>query len=131
VPGALHEWAIAEAIAREVEANIGKAKVRRVKVVLGELQNIDLEVLKQYLEMMLSDIAPNVEVKYEVEDAVFKCRRCGYTWTLADSNLSEEEREAIHFVPEAVRAYVKCPKCSSPDFEVLQGRGVRLVFEVE
>ncbi len=127
----MHEWAIAEAISREVEANLEKARIRRVKVILGELQNIDLDVLKQYLEMMLRDVAPNVEIDYETEEAVFKCRRCGYTWTLADSSLSEEEREAIHFVPEAVRAYVKCPKCSSPDFEVLRGRGVRLIFEVE
>jgi hydrogenase nickel incorporation protein HypA/HybF len=127
----LHEWAIAEAIAREVEANLSKGRVRRVRVVLGELQNIDLDVLKQYLEMMLTDAASKVEVVYEVEEAVFKCRRCGYSWGLAQSSLSEEEREAIHFVPEAVRAYVKCPKCSSPDFEVVQGRGVRLVFEVE
>lgn len=127
----MHEWAVAEAIAKELEENLGKARVRRIKVILGELQSIDLEVLRQYLEIMLNDIAPNVEVEYKVEDAVFKCRRCGHTWNLASSSLREEEREAIHFVPEAVRAYVKCPRCSSPDFEVVQGRGVRLLFEVE
>ncbi|GAB6148215.1 hydrogenase nickel incorporation protein HypA [Stetteria hydrogenophila] len=128
----MHEWAIAEALVREVEAGLRRnGRVRRVKVILGELQNIDVDVLKQYVEMMIGEVAPGVRVEYEVEPTVFRCRRCGHTWTLSDLKLGDEEREYIHFVPESVHAHVKCPRCGSRDFEVVQGRGVRLVFEVE
>jgi hydrogenase nickel incorporation protein HypA/HybF len=41
-------------------------------------------------------------------------------------SLDEEAREAIHFLPEAAHAYIRCPKCGSPDFEILSGRGVWL-----
>jgi len=40
--------------------------------------------------------------------------------------LNEDASEAIHFIPEIAHTYIKCPKCRSPDFEVLQGRGVWL-----
>ena len=32
----------------------------------------------------------------------------------------------IHFVPELAHAYLRCPDCSSADFEVLGGRGVSI-----
>ena len=34
------------------------------------------------------------------------------------------EREAIHFVPESAHAFLRCPACKSPDFEISKGRGV-------
>jgi len=40
--------------------------------------------------------------------------------------MDEETSEAIHFVPEMAHVYIKCPSCDSPDFEVLEGRGVIL-----
>jgi hydrogenase nickel incorporation protein HypA/HybF len=36
----------------------------------------------------------------------------------------ENVQENIHFIPEVAHVYVKCPRCESPDFEVLKGRGV-------
>lgn len=127
----MHEWAIANAIIREIERSIRSSpNIRRVRIVLGELQNIDEAVLRQYLDMMMGEVAPGVEYEIDHEEAVFECLRCGYRWTLRDVNLSDEEREAIHFVPEAVHAYVRCPKCGSRDYRVVKGRGVRLVYEV-
>jgi hydrogenase nickel incorporation protein HypA/HybF len=41
-------------------------------------------------------------------------------------NVEENELEAIHFVPEIAHTYLRCPKCDSPDFEILGGRGVTL-----
>ncbi|MCE4624881.1 MAG: hydrogenase nickel incorporation protein HypA [Desulfurococcales archaeon] len=128
----MHEWAIANAIIREVESRLKSSLgIRRLRVVLGELQNIDEGVLRQYLDMMMKEVAPEVDYDIDYEEAVFQCNRCGHTWTLKDVELSDEEREAIHFVPEAVHAYVKCPRCGSRDFKVVRGRGVRLVYEVE
>ena len=34
--------------------------------------------------------------------------------------------EAIHFIPELAHAFLECPSCQSPDFELLQGRGVSI-----
>jgi hydrogenase nickel incorporation protein HypA/HybF len=40
--------------------------------------------------------------------------------------VSEDTAEAIHFVPEVAHTYIKCPSCGSPDFEIVEGRGVWL-----
>ncbi len=40
--------------------------------------------------------------------------------------LDEKEAEAIHFIPEVVFVHARCPKCKSPDFEIVKGRGVTL-----
>ena len=37
-----------------------------------------------------------------------------------------DEREAIHFIPALANAYMRCPGCDSPDFEVTAGRGVTI-----
>jgi len=51
---------------------------------------------------------------------------CGHQWSYSDSTkrLDEEEAEFIHFIPEVAHAYLRCPKCKSPDFEITKGRGV-------
>ncbi len=38
--------------------------------------------------------------------------------------LDGEQLESIHFIPELAHAFMACPGCDSPDFEVIQGRGV-------
>jgi len=58
--------------------------------------------------------------------AEFKCRACGHKWFFEKETLDESTAEAIHFVPEVAHTYLKCPKCGSPDFEVVEGRGVWL-----
>lgn len=128
----MHEWAIAEAIVKELENILSKnRRIRRIKIITGELQNIDKHILSQYLEMMMGEVAPDVKYSIETEEAVFKCNLCGYKWRLKDLELSDEVREAVHFVPEAIHAYIKCPRCGSTDFDVIAGRGVKLVYEVD
>jgi len=122
----VHEWALAEAIIRCVEdATGGKGGVEEVYIVVGELQSIDLEVLRWALgELSRGTRLEQATFKFEVERAEFACRNCGKRWSLSDASLGEEEREAVHFVPELVHSFVKCPACGSPDFEVVKGRGV-------
>jgi hydrogenase nickel incorporation protein HypA/HybF len=43
---------------------------------------------------------------------------------LKKKDLSSEVAEAIHFIPEIAHTYMRCPRCHSPDFEVIAGRGV-------
>ena len=38
----------------------------------------------------------------------------------------EQEREAIHFLPESAHAYLRCPGCGGPDFVLAAGRGVSI-----
>ncbi|RLE80938.1 MAG: hydrogenase nickel insertion protein HypA [Thermoprotei archaeon] len=127
----MHEWALAEAIVWSVvdyvKANGGKA-AGKVVVSLGELQAIDKEVLRYALSELIKEAPFKIgEVELVDEKAVFKCRNCGREWSLGDLKLEDEVREFIHFLPEVVHAYVKCPLCGSSDYEVVSGRGVKII----
>ena len=127
----MHEWALAEAVVMSVveyARSRGASRVKRVVVSLGELQAIDKEILSFALEELRKNAPiPIDEFVLEEEEAVFRCRACGFEWRLRDvGDLGEEVREYIHFVPEVVHTYLRCPKCGSPDFEVVRGRGVRI-----
>lgn len=125
----MHEWALAEAIVEYVkEIAKGSNRIEKLTVSLGELQAIDRDVLEFSLREILK--AEGLEVKslnLITEDAILKCRRCGYEWSLKDLSLSDEVRELIHFVPEAAHSYIRCPRCGSRDFEIVKGRGVKVV----
>lgn len=107
---------------------LGCRKLEHVVIALGELQNVDRDVFRFALENIAK--IEGFEIKHielVEKKAKFRCNRCGHEWRLDELNLSEEEREAIHFIPEAVHAHVKCPKCGSRDFTVIEGRGVELI----
>ncbi|MEO0292756.1 MAG: hydrogenase nickel incorporation protein HypA [candidate division WOR-3 bacterium] len=123
----MHEWALAEAIVNTVlrykEEN-RLLKVNKVLVKLGSLQEIEKEVLISALEEFLKMKKLKVQFIIEEEEASFKCRICGEKWNFRGSPLNESERERVHFIPELIKIYCKCPSCGSSDFEVLKGRGV-------
>jgi len=122
----MHEWALAEAIVDYiVKVSGGSKRFRRITIRLGELQSIDEEILRFSINEILKADGMHVnELRFEKEPAIFKCRNCGYEWGLRDMNMEGEVRELIHFVPEAVHTYFKCPRCGSRDFEIVSGRGV-------
>ncbi|BAA30693.1 hydrogenase nickel incorporation protein HypA [Pyrococcus horikoshii] len=126
----MHEWALADAIVRTVLEHAQKenaSKVLAVKVVLGELQDVDAKIVEFAMnELFKGTIAEGAEIIFEEEEAVFKCRNCGYEWRLSEvrEKLDERMREDIHFIPEVVHAFLSCPRCGSHDFEVVKGRGV-------
>ena len=127
----MHEWALAEAIiwgVAEYVKGIGGSAAGKVVVSLGELQAIDREVLEFALKELINEVPIKIcGIELISEEARFKCRSCGYVWRLKDVSLSDEIREAIHFVPEVVHTFLKCPKCGSRDYEVVSGRGVKIV----
>jgi len=125
----MHEWALAEAIVDYItKVSGGKRKFKRVTVKLGELQSIDEEILRFSMrEILKADGIYVNELRFERDPAVFRCRNCGHEWSLKDMKIDEEIKELIHFVPEAVHTYFKCPKCGSRDFEIVGGRGVYVV----
>ncbi|ABN69290.1 hydrogenase expression/synthesis, HypA [Staphylothermus marinus F1] len=126
----VHEWALAEALLDYVE-NYAKQKginhVKRLVVKLGVLQSIDKEILSFSLNQLLSlrDIVID-KIDLIDEPVVLKCRRCGYEWSPKMDDVDESIREAIHFVPETVYSFFKCPRCGSRDFEIVKGRGVEI-----
>ena len=126
----MHEWALAEAVisaASEAAEKEGLREVREVRIRIGELQQIDQDVLMFALQQIKKTKIESAEFKIEEARARMRCRVCGRAWVFEKEKLGESVLEAIHFVPEVAHAYVKCPKCGSPDFEVVEGRGVWLL----
>jgi len=137
----MHEWALAEGVietALRVAEERGIDRVRAVRVRMGRLQQIDPDIFAFALGELVKGQPPRIRdaaFEFEHEPAAFECRRCGTKWTLdaapefsgeAPEALDEEEKEAIHFVPELAHVYLRCPSCGSPDFQVAAGRGVWL-----
>lgn len=125
----MHEWALAEAVfaaASQIAEKEGLKRVTEIKVKVGELQQIELDILEFALSQLKTAKFENAEINIKTEKAELKCRACGHQWVFNKEKLDEDTAEAIHFVPEIAHTYIKCPKCGSPDFEVLQGRGVWL-----
>jgi hydrogenase nickel incorporation protein HypA/HybF len=127
----MHEWALADAVIEATAAALaGKdpSSLRAVTVLLGELQAVDREIFGFALETMLKE-KPFRDARYllETEPAVFSCAGCGERWSLAETRgMDEQTREAIHFLPEAAHAFMRCPRCGSLDFRTEQGRGVSI-----
>ena len=127
----MHEWALAEAVIQTVMKHVRereKVRVKSVTVLFGELQKIDREIFQTGLQAILKDQSLDVGVfRYDTEKASFLCNSCQLEWEYDDvPGLGEEEKEAIHFLPEVAHVYMRCPHCGSPDFKVEKGRGVSI-----
>jgi hydrogenase nickel incorporation protein HypA/HybF len=130
----MHEWALAEATVEAVRREAAGRRVLGVRLAFGELQQVDRDIFTA----ALADLAPAAGIDAAafhvgIEAARFACRACAAAWALADlPGLSEDDHEAIHLLPEAAHAYLRCPRCGSVDFEVAAGRGVSITaIEVE
>ena len=125
----MHEWALAEAVikaASEIAEKEKLVEVTEVNVKIGELQQVEREILQFALQQLKPADFKNTEFKITKAKTQLKCRNCGNTWQLKKQQLDPTTREAIHFVPEVAHTYIKCPHCGSPDFEITQGRGIWL-----
>jgi hydrogenase nickel incorporation protein HypA/HybF len=125
----MHEWALAEAViaaASEIAEKEGLKEVAEVKIKVGELQGIELDILEFACSQLKTTKFTKAEFKIDTVKAKLQCRVCGNKWVFSKDKLDEDSAEAVHFVPEIVHTYIRCPKCGSPDFEVLEGRGIWL-----
>jgi len=126
----VHEWALAEAIAEYI-AKLADEKackeVEEIEVRLGALQSIDREILDYALHELLRMRGVTVgKVTYRDVEPLLACRRCGFEWSVELEKVDEYVREAMHFVPETIYSFFKCPRCGSRDYEVVSGRGVEI-----
>jgi len=125
----MHEWALAEAViaaALQIAEKEGLEEVTEVKLKVGELQQIEQDILEFALLQLKPAKFRKTKFRIEVSKAELKCRVCKNEWFFKKERLDENIAEAIHFLPEVAHTYMKCPRCGSPDFEILQGRGVWL-----
>ena len=123
----MHEWALAEAVISAISQIADKekfTKVLEVKLVVGELQQIDISIVKYALSQLKNGKLKNAKFKIKVIGAELKCRVCDSVWEIRKKELDEDISEVIHFIPEVAHSYIKCPKCGSPDFEIVKGRGI-------
>jgi len=127
----MHEWALADAVVQATSSALGSRDpscLRGVTVLIGELQAIDREIFAFALETILSQGPYSPEIFHlETEAASFHCEACQKEWKLGESTgIDDEQREAIHFLPESAHAFIRCPSCGSLDYRVQKGRGVRI-----
>jgi hydrogenase nickel incorporation protein HypA/HybF len=125
----LHEWALAEAVisaASEVAEKEGLKQVSEVIMKVGELQGLELDILDFAFSQLKSGKLKNAKFRMDSVKPRLKCKVCEHEWILSREKLDENTAEAIHFIPEVAHTYIKCPRCRSPDFEMLEGRGVWL-----
>jgi hydrogenase nickel incorporation protein HypA/HybF len=125
----MHEWALAESVITaitQVAKRENLKSITEVKIKLGELQQIEMDIFKFAIQQLISSTFKNAKIIIEVGKAKLECKACGTKWEFEKEELTEDTKEAIHFVPEIAHSFIKCPKCNSPDFEILQGRGVWL-----
>lgn len=126
----MHEWALAEAVivsAIEESRKEGLKEITEIKLKIGELQQMDTGILKFALAEIAKErgeLLKDVKTVMVSEPAIFRCRVCGNEWDFGAAGLNDDEGEAVHFAPEVAHVYVRCDSCKSPDFEMIQGRGV-------
>ena len=127
----MHEWALAEAIlvsAKQVAEQENLKTVTEVTIKVGQLQQAEPLILRFALSQMKigTEIFRNTKFHILKAKSTLKCRVCATTWKFNLKKLDKATAEAIHFVPEVAHTFIKCPKCGSPDFEIVSGRGVWL-----
>ena len=126
----MHEWALAEAVLTSAKQIAEKEKLKEIKEVtirVGELQQVEPDILRFALSQMKTETFRHAKFHILKAKSTLKCRVCGTTWQFNIKKLDKNTAEAIHFVPEVAHTYIRCPKCGSPDFEIVSGRGVWLV----
>jgi hydrogenase nickel incorporation protein HypA/HybF len=125
----MHEWALAEGVICTVNTIAEEQRledITEVTVKIGELQQVDHEILKFAIRQLRTSMMGNARFVLETVPARLTCRICGEKWKFNSGDLGKEKTEAIHFLPEIAHVYLRCPKCGSPDFEIAEGRGVWL-----
>ncbi|MGF3522169.1 MAG: hydrogenase nickel incorporation protein HypA [Candidatus Bathyarchaeia archaeon] len=125
----MHEWALAEAVvttAVQIAEKEGLKQVTEVTVKIGELQDVERPIFRFALAQLKPASFKLAKFRLLKSKAKLKCRVCGNIWFFKKAKLNKDAVEAIHFVPEVAHTYIKCSKCGSPDFEILEGRGVWL-----
>jgi len=122
----VHEASIAYniiQIAIKVATENKAKKINRITIVVGELNFLDLEALKFAFEVLVENtMAEKAELGIKLVPAKFKCLKCGEEWEFSSSKIMNNAVNKIHFTPELIVDYLKCPRCNSNEFEIINGK---------
>lgn len=129
----MHEWALAESVIKSAVEHAAAEKFKKLKeagVVFGELQAIDKEIFVFALEELRKQFPGARDCKFKIikQPAAFRCKACSHKFLLKSLKKTKDEAEFIHFMPEMAHTFLKCPKCKSPDFDIVEGRGVTISY---
>ena len=123
----MHEWALAEAVITAASKIAEKEKLKKITEVIikvGELQQVEEDIILFAFNQLRTDLFKSTKLCMFKGKTKLNCHFCNTAWNFKKENLDEITAESIHFVPEVAHAYIKCPKCGSPDFEIVEGRGI-------
>lgn len=128
----MHELALADAVikaALRAADDAGITTIERIVVSVGELQQIEPELFRFSLTTVLPAHDHRLEgtsFDVTIAEGRFACRSCSATYRRSDIDLGAHEGESVHFIPELLHAFAGCPRCGSPDFDIIEGRGILL-----
>ena len=80
----MHEWALAEGVIKTADKfaeEQGMEEVTEVRIAIGELQQIEHEIIEFALDQMRTPRMKNAKFVIETVTATFKCRKCGHEWS--------------------------------------------------
>ena len=127
----MHEYSLAEAILSAVldlaKKNAAE-EVLEVVVEVGELRLVNVDILKfAFGALSKGTPAENAELVVKTSPAVLKCKACGHKWRISPEDVPEAQRLALHLYGDLFVNALQCERCGSINYEVLQGREIRLV----
>ena len=128
----MHELALAEGIVLNV-LDFARKSGRHIvgfRVAIGEFAQFNKRLVEELLiELVKGTELEKADMIVEVERAVIKCLYCNSKWGFHQliKKLPDDQKEMIHFLPELLNSFSKCPNCGKSDFEIEKGRSVRLV----
>jgi len=128
----LHEFSLVQGIISSVleTAEKKKARVLSFEVRVGELAQFDIRLVRDLLDQ-LKEGTPlgGSRVVVKQENSKVRCLSCGSVWGFKEivRPMSKDEKEVVHYFPELLSSYTKCPSCSKSYFEIEEGRSVRIV----
>ncbi len=96
---------------------------------VGELAQFDIRLVRELLtELKKGSPLESAKVTVKSEKSKVRCLSCNSLHGFDEliGPLPRNEREMVHFFPELLSSYSKCPSCSKSYFEIERGRSVRV-----
>ncbi|ALU11783.1 hydrogenase nickel incorporation protein HypA [Ignicoccus islandicus DSM 13165] len=135
----MHEGSYAQMIISSVldflkNKNLENVRVKKIKMRIGELSLIDIEALKNAMEIYsIGTPLEGAQLEVELVKSEFKCRNCGAQWSFRDVYPDlEVNLPILHLYPHLISEILKCPRCGSSDVEIVKGEEFQIVsIEIE
>ena len=116
----MHEYGLANDIARHVRAEAERASGRRVTKLLvevGGMERLSTEILNEWLQDALADLVRAERIQVSRAPLIAACGQCGSRRRM---RVNEDDLPALN--PECRR----CPKCGADSVRLSGGTGCRI-----